>query len=155
MRIAVVTGPGAVELRDEVRPGVGPEDVLVEVGSCGLCTMERRLFSGDKPIYPVAPGHEAAGRVVELGDAVRDLPASPRIGDLVVLDLLTRCGTCGACRRGRSALCQRPQGGSLSDGTISMGAGLADFVRVAGHAGVCLRRQPVGVDSPTAGGTSF
>ena len=131
MQVAVLTGPGAVELRDEPRPRPGPTDVLIEVGACGLCTMERRLFAGTKPIYPVAPGHEAAGRVVEVGEAVASLPGSPRLGELVTMDLLTRCGTCHTCRRGRSALCKQPQGGALSDGTISMGAGLAEVVRVA------------------------
>jgi threonine dehydrogenase-like Zn-dependent dehydrogenase len=92
--------------------------------------MERRLFLGEKQLYPVAPGHEVAGRVVETGDAVRGLPGSPQVGELVTVDLLTRCGTCSMCRRGRSALCKQPQGGALSDGTISMGAGLAQFVRV-------------------------
>jgi threonine dehydrogenase-like Zn-dependent dehydrogenase len=131
MRVAVVTGPDAVELRDEPRPSLGPGELLVEVAACGLCTMERRLFLGEKRIYPVAPGHEVAGRVVEAGSAVSDLAGSPRVGDVVTVDLLTRCGTCSACRRGRTALCKRPQGGALSDGTISMGAGLADFVVVA------------------------
>ena len=131
MQVAVVTGPGAVELREEPRPAAGPDDVLVAVEACGLCTMERRLFDGTKPVYPVAPGHEAAGRVVEVGDAVASLPGTPQLGDLVAMDLLTRCGTCHMCRRGRSALCKRPQGGTLSDGTISMGAGLAEVVRVA------------------------
>ena len=131
MQVAVVTGPGAVELRNEPRPAAGPNDVLVEVGACGLCTMERRLFDGTKPVYPVAPGHEAAGRVIEVGGAVASLPGTPQLGELVTMDLLTRCGTCHMCRRGRSALCKRPQGGTLSDGTISMGAGLAEVVRVA------------------------
>lgn len=131
MQVAVVTGPGQVELRDEPEPTSGPDDVVVEIGACGLCTMERRLFLGEKQIYPVAPGHEAAGRVVEVGDAVANLAGSPKVGDLVTMDLLTRCGTCHTCRRGRSAMCKQPQGGALSDGTISMGAGLADLVRVA------------------------
>lgn len=130
MQVAVVTGPGAVELRDEPQPLAGPDDVLVAVDACGLCTMERRLFDGTKPVYPVAPGHEAAGRVIEVGDAVASLPGAPQLGDLVTMDLLTRCGMCHMCRRGRSALCKRPQGGTLSDGTISMGAALAEMVRV-------------------------
>jgi threonine dehydrogenase-like Zn-dependent dehydrogenase len=130
MKVAVVTGPGAVELREEPDPTIGPDDVLVEIAACGLCTMERRLFVGEKRVYPVAPGHEVAGRVVEAGDAVRTLPGSPRVGDVVAVDLLTRCGTCSACRRGRSAVCRQPQGGALHDGTISMGAGLAQYVRV-------------------------
>jgi threonine dehydrogenase-like Zn-dependent dehydrogenase len=130
MRVAVVTGPDAVELRDETVPQLQPDQLLVEVGACGLCTMERRLFLGEKRIYPVAPGHEVAGRIVDAGSAVAELAGAPRVGELVTVDLLTRCGTCSACRRGRTALCKRPQGGVLSDGTISMGAGLADCVVV-------------------------
>ncbi len=130
MKVAVVTAPGEVELRDEPTPELAPDEVLVEVGACGLCTMERRLFSGEKPIYPVAPGHEVAGRVVAAGSAVAELPGAPHVGDQVTVDLLTRCGACRQCRRGRSALCRVPQGGALSDGTISMGAGLAEVVRV-------------------------
>ena len=149
MQVAVVTGPGAVELRDEPRPRPGPEDVLVEVGACGLCTMERRLFDGTKPVYPVAPGHEAAGRVIEAGEAVASLPGAPQVGDLVTMDLLTRCGTCHMCRRGRSALCKRPQGGTLSDGTISMGAGLAEVVRVAAAQTYCVGE--IGVEQAAMG----
>ncbi|HEY6378652.1 MAG TPA: alcohol dehydrogenase catalytic domain-containing protein [Candidatus Dormibacteraeota bacterium] len=130
MRVAVITAPGEVELREEPSPRLAPDELLVEVGACGLCTMERRLFSGEKRVYPVAPGHEVAGRVVAAGEAVAALPGAPRVGERVTVDLLTRCGACSACRRGRSALCRRPQGGALSDGTISMGAGLADAVRV-------------------------
>jgi threonine dehydrogenase-like Zn-dependent dehydrogenase len=133
MRVAVVTGPDLVELRDEPTPRVQPDQLLVEVGACGLCTMERRLFLGEKRIYPVAPGHEVAGRVADAGADVDGLVGSPRVGDVVTVDLLTRCGTCAACRRGRTALCKRPQGGALSDGTISMGAGLAEYVAVAAH----------------------
>ncbi len=143
MRVAVVTGPDAVELRDEPTPTLQPDQLLVEVGACGLCTMERRLFLGEKRIYPVAPGHEVAGRVVEAGSAVSGLPGSPQGGDVVTVDLLTRSGTCSACRRGRSALCKRPQGGALSDGTISMGAGLADYVAVAAHQAWATGDAPV------------
>ncbi|GAA5058299.1 2-desacetyl-2-hydroxyethyl bacteriochlorophyllide A dehydrogenase [Thermocatellispora tengchongensis] len=130
MRVAVVTAPEAVELREEPTPQVGPDEVRVEVGATGLCTMERRLYSGEKKFYPVAPGHEVAGRVAEVGAAVAELPGSPRVGDTVTVDLLTRCGTCAACRRGRTALCKSPQGGTLSDGTVSFGAGLSDNVVV-------------------------
>lgn len=131
MRLAVITGPGLVEIRHRPDPVPADDEILVQVGACGLCTMERRLFLGERRVYPVAPGHEVAGRVVALGAAVAQLPAVPTLGDLVAVDLLTRCGACGPCRRGRSALCQAAQGATLDDGTISMGAGLADFVRVA------------------------
>jgi 2-desacetyl-2-hydroxyethyl bacteriochlorophyllide A dehydrogenase len=130
LKVAVVTAPGQVELREEPAFDVGPDEVLVEVGACGLCTMERRLFAGEKQIYPVAPGHEVAGTVVAVGATVEGVAGVPVVGDRVIVDLLTRCGACRQCRRGRSALCRVPQGGALTDGTISMGAGLAEHVKV-------------------------
>jgi L-iditol 2-dehydrogenase len=147
VKVAVVTGPGAVELRDEPNPVVADDEVLVEVGACGLCTMERRLFLGEKQVYPVAPGHEVAGRVVEAGRAVRDLAGSPRVGDLVTVDLLTRCGTCSNCRRGRTALCKRPQGGALADGTIAMGAGLSEYVSVPARQAYAVGDAPLDLAS--------
>jgi threonine dehydrogenase-like Zn-dependent dehydrogenase len=95
--------------------------VLVDIQACGVCTFERRLYAGDKQWYPVNPGHEAAGTVIGLGEAVDGLEGSPKIGDRVTLDLLHRCGTCGPCRRGRSALCKMRQGRLLTDGTVSFG----------------------------------
>jgi L-iditol 2-dehydrogenase len=130
VKVAVITAPGQVELREEPAARLADDEVQVEVAACGLCTMERRLFSGDKQIYPVAPGHEVAGRVVAVGRSVAGLGGAAQVGDLVIVDLLTRCGACTACRRGRSAMCKQPQGGALSDGTITMGAGLAERVVV-------------------------
>lgn len=129
MKVAVITGPGAVELRDEPDPSPGPEQVLVEVAACGICTFERRLFSGEKKLYPFAPGHEAGGVIVAVGSGVDGLAGAPEVGDRVTFDLLTRCGTCGPCRRGKTSLCRHRQGGLLSDGTMSMG-GFADLVAI-------------------------
>ncbi|HEX5630362.1 MAG TPA: alcohol dehydrogenase catalytic domain-containing protein [Acidimicrobiia bacterium] len=121
MKVVVFTGVGQVEVRDEPSPQPGPDQVVVDVGACGICTFERRLFAGDKKWYPLAPGHEAAGVVSALGKAVDGLEGSVKVGDRVTMDLLTRCGTCGPCRRGRTALCRYRQGRKLSDGTVSFG----------------------------------
>jgi len=129
VKAAVITGPGQVELRQEPYPIPGEDQLLVDVAACGVCTFERRLFSGDKPWYPVAPGHEVAGVVAAAGAGVNGLPGSPQAGDRVTLDLMTRCMTCGPCRRGRTALCRYRQGRTLSDGTFSMG-GLTESIAI-------------------------
>lgn len=129
MKVVVFTGVGEVEVRSEPSAEPGPEQVIVDVGACGICTFERRLFAGDKQWYPVAPGHEAAGVVSAVGSAVDGLPGSPRVGDRVSMDLLNRCGTCGPCRRGKTALCRMRQGRVLSDGTVSFG-GFADRIAI-------------------------
>ncbi|AKJ10263.1 dehydrogenase [Streptomyces incarnatus] len=130
MRIAVVTSPGSVEIRDIPVPGIGEDDVLVRITACGLCTMEAKLYTGAMPVYPVAAGHEVSGRVERIGARAAALEDAPAVGDLVTLDLLTRCGTCRNCRAGDSAVCASPQGSMLPDGSIGMGSGLAEYVRV-------------------------
>lgn len=129
MQVVVFTGVGEVEVREEPAPTAGPEQVLVDIAACGICTFERRLFAGDKQWYPVNPGHESAGTVIAVGERVDGLAGSPQVGDRVTIDLLTRCGTCRQCRRGKSALCQMRQGRVLSDGTVSFG-GFASVVNV-------------------------
>ena len=114
MKVAVVTAPGTVELHEEPTPEFAPDELLVEVGACGLCTMERRLFSGEKRVYPVAPGHEVAGEVVAVGSLVEGRPGAPQTGERVTVDLLRvavvpvvppRPLRCAACRRAaRSAM---------------------------------------------------
>jgi L-iditol 2-dehydrogenase len=130
MRIAVVNGPGDVELREAAVPTCGPRQVLVEVGGCGLCTLDRRLFTGEQPIYPVAAGHEPAGRIVEIGSQVQGLQGTPSLGDIVTVDMRTRCGVCSACQRGRSAICLAPQGRKGPGGVISIAGGLAEVIAV-------------------------
>lgn len=129
VKVVVFTGVGEVEVRSEPRAEPGPDQVVVDVGACGICTFERRLFVGDKQWYPLAPGHEAAGVISAVGPGVEGLPGSPGVGDRVTMDLLTRCGTCGPCRRGKSALCRYRQGRVLSDGTVSFG-GFADRIAI-------------------------
>ena len=129
MKVVVFTGVGEVEVRSEPSPEPGPEQVLVDVGMCGICTFERRLFAGDKQWYPVAPGHEAGGVVSAVGSAVDGRAGSPQVGDRVTFDLLTRCGTCGPCRRGKTNLCRARQGRVLSDGTVSFG-GFSDRIAI-------------------------
>jgi threonine dehydrogenase-like Zn-dependent dehydrogenase len=136
LKIAVVTGPGSVELREEQLGALAADHLSVEIAACGLCTMERRLFTGEKAIYPVAPGHEAAGHVAEVGAAIDVVPGVPGVGDLVAVDLWDRCGVCRPCRRGRSAVCTRPQAAQLSDGTIAMGEPVACAVHSVRHSGL-------------------
>ena len=51
-------------------PAPGPMEALVRVEACGVCGsdvfLQKGGFGSDK--FPVVPGHEAAGRVVAVGD---------------------------------------------------------------------------------------
>lgn len=104
-------------------PAVRPHEVLVKVKACGICTFERRLYSGEKSIgYPVVGGHEASGVVVQAGEAVRR-PLKP--GTRVALDLLNRCGECDFCRTGRGNHCV-----NMYKGKLNLLGGFGQYVAV-------------------------
>lgn len=125
-RVAILHGPAELELRSEDIPEPAPGEVLIQLRACGLCTMEQRLWTGRQPGYPINPGHEAAGVVIEPhAHGVRGLAAGQR----VVIAFLDRCMQCDACRRGESNLCSG-KFASRSEGVLRRIGGLADYAVV-------------------------
>lgn len=103
MKAALLTAPKTIEIGEIEKPALQPNEILVKLAFCGICTLEQRLYAGDMKIYyPIVMGHEASGRIVETGSAVLNdyAPGTP-----VALDLVTRCGECYYCRTGKSNMC--------------------------------------------------
>ncbi|MGW6422392.1 zinc-binding dehydrogenase [Nocardia sp. NPDC055053] len=74
--------------------GPGPTEVLVAVKAAGVCHSDLSVVDGNRPRpLPMLLGHEAAGTVLAVGEAVTDVAA----GSQVVMTFLPRCGTCDAC----------------------------------------------------------
>ena len=88
----------------------GPGEVAVQIEAAGLCYSDLSVIAGTIPFpTPVVLGHEGAGVVEEVGDAVRKV----QVGDHVVLTTLGSCGLCDACDRGQPTHC-RDTAGRLS-----------------------------------------
>jgi 2-desacetyl-2-hydroxyethyl bacteriochlorophyllide A dehydrogenase len=85
-------------------PKPGERQVVVKVGACGICGTDLHIADGHFPPtpYPIVPGHEFAGEIVELG---ADVPGEWRIGDRVAVDPSLFCGYCTPCRSGHGNLC--------------------------------------------------
>lgn len=70
----VFSEPRAIAVRDLALADRQADDVLVEIEASGISTgTERLLWSGEMPPfpgmgYPLVPGYEAVGRVVDAGD---------------------------------------------------------------------------------------
>ena len=104
MKSIYLTEPKKLEIREEPIPVPQEHEILVKIAYCGICTLEQRLYDGERKIYyPIVPGHEASGVVVTVGKQVRTTVAE---GDHVVLDLVNRCHACPACLSGNSNLCE-------------------------------------------------
>jgi propanol-preferring alcohol dehydrogenase len=101
-------GPG--RLRAQVRAVPSPEadEVLVEVGACGVCRTDLHLADADLPARVAArvPGHEIVGRVVAHGSGAGRFAIGDRVG---VAWLRRTCGVCQWCRTGRENLCRASQ----------------------------------------------
>src|SRR3546814_7707544 len=93
-----------VELRS---PEPGPTQVLVRIERAGLCHSDVSVIDGTIPFpTPVVLGHEGAGVVEAVGDAV----STVAVGDHVVLTTLSSCGRCAACDRGEPTHCRSSMG---------------------------------------------
>ena len=114
-------------IRDLARPEPGPGEVLIKVEACGVCHSDLHVADGDWPQFaritkkPLILGHEIAGHIVELGEAVRDLRPGDRVG---VPWIYWTCAECEPCREGNENLCVR----QLITG-VSVDGGYAEFVK--------------------------
>lgn len=108
MRAIVLTGNGEVDLVEMDPPTPAPAEALLRVSLCGVCGTDRHLLDGSHPHarFPIVPGHEFVGEVVDTGADVLEL----RVGDRVVVDPAIRCDRCDKCRTGRPNLCARKGG---------------------------------------------
>ena len=79
-------------------------DVVIEILFCGVCHSDLHQVRNEwqNTIYPIVPGHEIVGRVVETGSEVTRF----RVGDLAAVGcLVDSCRTCPNCRRGLEQYC--------------------------------------------------
>jgi len=81
-------------------------DLLVRVAACGVCRTDLHVIDGEIPArYPIVPGHEIVGYVMEAGAAAEGFRAGQRVG---IPWLGATCGICPYCRSGRENLCDHP-----------------------------------------------
>jgi len=112
IRAAVSRGVGLPpSIEDLHLAAPGPDEVRVEVTACAVCHSDLSYLDGTWATeFPLVLGHEAAGRVLELGDEpTGDHPGGPAgnlaVGDPVVVTLVRTCGNCRACHRGHDVAC--------------------------------------------------
>jgi 2-desacetyl-2-hydroxyethyl bacteriochlorophyllide A dehydrogenase len=95
---------GAFRLRDDLpEPSAGPGEAVVRILRVGICGTDMHAFKGNQPYftYPRILGHELAGTIEWIGGNEGGL----REGDQVAVIPYLHCGTCVACRKGRTNCC--------------------------------------------------
>lgn len=134
MSAAVYRGPGDVVLEERDVPKLGPDQVLVEVGHCGICGADIHLLLDGLGQNGSVEGHEWSGVVAAVGTEGGEWA----VGDSVVGGPTPNCQQCRRCLEGKPSQCQN-RTGSVMD--ISEGA-FARYIRVNA---VALRRLPPGL----------
>ncbi|OGT76990.1 MAG: hydroxyacid dehydrogenase [Gammaproteobacteria bacterium RIFCSPLOWO2_12_47_11] len=97
---ATPLGPFTIERRDP-----GPNDVQMDILYCGVCHSDLHLARNEwqNTEYPIVPGHEIIGRVVNVGKQVKSFNA----GDLAAVGcMVDSCRTCEDCKDGLEQYCQ-------------------------------------------------
>lgn len=122
MRAVRLDGPGLPPRLDEVPVprARGDDEALMRVVAAGVCHTELQLIEGalNPGVWPLTPGHEIVGEVIEGPSAL--------IGARALVYYGRPCGECEWCRHGQEQVCPNagPQPGLSADG------GFAEFVRV-------------------------
>jgi NAD+-dependent secondary alcohol dehydrogenase Adh1 len=112
----------------------GPHDVIVKIGGAGLCRTDLHIIEGQWADrsgveLPYVIGHENAGWVHEVGEAVTNVVP----GDTVIVHPLITCGLCLACRAGNDMHCAN---GAFPG--INVDGGMAELLKTSARSVVKL-----------------
>ena len=146
---AATSATGPLEPITIERRELGPHDVLIEVKYCGICHSDIHTVRGEwgETPSPLAPGHEIAGIVAEVGSAVTKHVVGDRVGVGCMVD---SCRECEPCLRGEEQYCLNGNvltyGSTDRDGTITQGGYTSHIVVTEDF----VLRIPEGIDLDAA-----
>ena len=88
------------------RRAVHENDVLIDIEYCGVCHSDLHFVRNDWGMseYPLVPGHEIIGRVVQVGEKVKDFKVGEKVGVGCMVD---SCRECSSCEEGLEQYCER------------------------------------------------
>lgn len=104
MKAVYVEKPGDLKVIEREIPKIQKDtQVLVKIQAAGICGSDVHILHGTHAYvtYPRIIGHEGCGIVAEMGSAVEGLS----VGDSVIIEPITGCGTCYTCRHGHYNCC--------------------------------------------------
>lgn len=115
---------GAFRLRNDLpEPEQKPGEAIVRIRRVGICGTDMHAFAGNQPYftYPRILGHELSGTIEWVGDNDAGLAA----GDPVSIIPYLHCGSCAACRRGKTNCCA-----NIQVMGVHVDGGMREFVSV-------------------------
>lgn len=115
LKVAAYYGLNDFKIEDVPVPGVGAEEILVEVKACGICSTDIFKAKYGKAKAGAVLGHEISGEVADVGSRVIGFKVGDRVGVLHHAP----CHTCYFCLRGQVDLCDQYRRGGIVPGGFS------------------------------------
>src|SRR5690554_6126424 len=122
MKTLVCTTPGQLDYTQGERPILSKGSAIIRIRRIGICGTDLHAFEGTQPYftYPRILGHELAGEVVEANGTSDFKP-----GEVVTFIPYFSCGTCVACRQGKTNCCV-----NIRVCGVHIDGGMADYLVV-------------------------
>ncbi len=124
MKAVQIVRPNELRVIEMEKPVLSEENnVIVKITAAGICGSDVGIYHGTNAAatYPRVIGHEMVGIVTEVGETAKKV----KVGDRVIIDQVTACGTCYACRKGRPNVC-----GNLKVRGVHIDGGYQEFIAV-------------------------
>lgn len=109
-RAVTITEPYKLEVREYKIPPLQPGGLLMQIEMSGICGTDKHTYRGETTQYggtvneqtspfPLIPGHENVGIVVEVTPGMVDFYGEPlKVGDRITMCPDVVCGKCYNCR---------------------------------------------------------
>ncbi|HOA83885.1 MAG TPA: zinc-dependent alcohol dehydrogenase family protein [Thermodesulfovibrio thiophilus] len=96
--------PQPLKLIEVENPVAGIDEIVIEVWACGVCHTEIDEIEGraTPSFYPIIPGHQIVGEVVDVGKGATKFNIGDRAGAGWIY---SACGNCEFCKKGLENLC--------------------------------------------------
>ena len=124
MKAAVLVARETIEIQDVPKPEPKEGQVLIKVAYAGICGTDIHIYHGEfegRVSYPRILGHEFSGVIEQVSQGIDYL----RQGQRVVVDTVSGCGRCPACRDGRRSACMQ-----LKLEGVDTDGGFAEYIAV-------------------------
>ena len=126
MKAVVFSQPETINVDTVPDPTCAPDEVVIKVSSSGICGTDVHIYHNEyMSDFPLIPGHEVTGEIVEIGQTVKGYS----IGERVTADPNLYCGYCDFCRNEQANHCANWQGIG-----ITRSGGFAEYVNVPAKA---------------------
>jgi 2-desacetyl-2-hydroxyethyl bacteriochlorophyllide A dehydrogenase len=103
MKYIVCQQPGQLLLKDKKGPDPKADEAVLSIKKIGVCGTDLHAYLGNQAYftYPRILGHELACEVLEVGDNTQGIGRGDRVIPIPYLS----CGTCRACKNGKTNCC--------------------------------------------------